>query len=314
MAPQLPNACLAYALAAPGQSHLSDGTIVAGGGDWANGGFLLEGRYALRTWAKDATAWAVRPEGLAAPHWYPTQLSLPDDRVLFVGGYASEADPPVPAIEIWDARAGRVTTITPEPFLLALGAGRWSRALPHCKGQLQLFRNPQQAAALKPCHPCFLQPSARRALTRPLAPPPLAPPSSPSPGGLNLYPTTLLLPWANAEGNAVFIVFSCNQGVRPVCWRGGCSMGSRRPHTSHVCARLCFSPLALRPAALLPCTPAVQTLNLLCLCRTPSHTAHHEPRRLEQPGHPLRHPRLAHARLVRCAVGPRQRHHPAAGR
>jgi hypothetical protein len=28
----------------------------------------------------------------------------------------------VPAIEIWDARVGRVTTITPEPFLLSLGA------------------------------------------------------------------------------------------------------------------------------------------------------------------------------------------------
>jgi hypothetical protein len=64
----------------------------------------------------------VRPEGLAYPHWYPTQLSLPDDRVLLVGGYASEADPPVPAIEVWDGRVQRVTTISPEPFLLALGA------------------------------------------------------------------------------------------------------------------------------------------------------------------------------------------------
>jgi len=51
-----------------GHSHTSDGTIVAGGGDWANGGFLLEGRYAVRTWAKDGNAWAVRPEGLAYPH------------------------------------------------------------------------------------------------------------------------------------------------------------------------------------------------------------------------------------------------------
>lgn len=43
-----------------GRSHTSDGTIVVGGGDWANSGFLVEGRYALRTWAKDGTAWAVR--------------------------------------------------------------------------------------------------------------------------------------------------------------------------------------------------------------------------------------------------------------
>ena len=74
---------------------------MAGGGDWANNGFLLEGRYAVRTWNKDGTEWVTRPEGLAYPHWYPTQLSLGDNRVIHVGGYASEADPPVPAIEIW---------------------------------------------------------------------------------------------------------------------------------------------------------------------------------------------------------------------
>ena len=38
------------------------------GGDWANNGFLLEGRYAIRTFAKDATAWSVRPESLGYPH------------------------------------------------------------------------------------------------------------------------------------------------------------------------------------------------------------------------------------------------------
>ena len=31
---------------------------------------------------------------------YPTQLSLPDDRVLVNGGYASEADPPTIALEV----------------------------------------------------------------------------------------------------------------------------------------------------------------------------------------------------------------------
>ncbi|KAI8468211.1 MAG: hypothetical protein J3K34DRAFT_523112 [Monoraphidium minutum] len=134
-----------------GQSHLSDGTSVIGGGDWANGGFLTEGRYAIRTWDKDGTTWETRPEGMAYPHWYPTQLTLPDDRVLHVGGYASEADPPVPAIEIWDNRVKRVTTIHPEPFLEQLG-------------------------------------------------------------GLNLYATTLMLPWTNAAGNVLFMIFSCNQG------------------------------------------------------------------------------------------------------
>ncbi|GBF91509.1 glyoxal or galactose oxidase [Raphidocelis subcapitata] len=134
-----------------GHSHTSDGTIVVAGGDWANNGFLLEGRYAVRTWSKDGTAWTTRPEGLAYPHWYPTQLTLPDDRVLAVGGYASEADPPVPAIEVWDGRVRRVTTIAPEPFLQQLG-------------------------------------------------------------GLNLYPTVLLLPWTNAPGNHLFFVFACNQG------------------------------------------------------------------------------------------------------
>jgi hypothetical protein len=61
------------------------------------------------------------PRPSCPPSGYPTQLTLPDDRVLHVGGYASEADPPVPAIEIWDGRVKRVTTIYPEPFLLQLG-------------------------------------------------------------------------------------------------------------------------------------------------------------------------------------------------
>lgn len=71
-----------------GHSHTSDGTIVAGGGDWANA-FLAEGRWAIRTWSKDGDAWAVRRETLAYPHWYPTQLLLPDDRTLIVsyGGW-----------------------------------------------------------------------------------------------------------------------------------------------------------------------------------------------------------------------------------
>lgn len=134
----------------PGHSHTSDGAIVATGGDWPNGGFLTEGRYAVRTFGKDDTAWATQPEGLAYPHCarrapharpallyaplraeaapahthprplphtpppsphpyplhthphtspahmppgYPTQRTLPDDRVVVVGGYASEADP-----------------------------------------------------------------------------------------------------------------------------------------------------------------------------------------------------------------------------
>jgi hypothetical protein len=188
-----------------GHSHTSDGTIVVAGGDWANNGFLLEGRYAVRTWSKDGTAWTTRcdgrrfargkragtqtnrwrlltcrllclqssccgflgaadakggrtalqypqsqkvrraprslaslptsrrpppprPEGLAYPHWYPTQLTLPDDRVLAVGGYASEADPPVPAIEVWDGRVRRVTTIAPEPFLQQLGTSARRRS------------------------------------------------------------------------------------------------------------------------------------------------------------------------------------------
>jgi hypothetical protein len=95
---------------------------VAGGGDWANNGFLEEGRYALRTWARGDSAWTDRPEGLAFPHWYPTQLSVGDGRILIAGGYASESDPAVPAVEIWDARTRRVATITPEPFLVELGA------------------------------------------------------------------------------------------------------------------------------------------------------------------------------------------------
>lgn len=36
---------------------------------------------------------------------------------LQVGGFASEADPPVHAFEVWDARTGRVTAMWPEPFL-----------------------------------------------------------------------------------------------------------------------------------------------------------------------------------------------------
>lgn len=51
-----------------GHSHLSDGAIVAGGGDWANA-FLQEGRYAVRTWAKDGGAWRVEAASLAYPHW-----------------------------------------------------------------------------------------------------------------------------------------------------------------------------------------------------------------------------------------------------
>lgn len=33
-------------------------------------------------------------------------------------------------------------------------------------------------------------------------------------GSYNLYATTLLLPWTNAPGNSLMLVFSCNQGVR----------------------------------------------------------------------------------------------------
>lgn len=50
-----------------GHSHTTDGTIVAGGGDWANS-FLSEGRWTIRTWGKDDSAWTVRPESLAYPH------------------------------------------------------------------------------------------------------------------------------------------------------------------------------------------------------------------------------------------------------
>jgi len=67
---------------------------------------------------------------------YPTQLSLNDDRVLHVGGYASEADPPVPAIEVWDGRVKRVTTIFPEPFLQQLGAWGWVCFAPHASALL----------------------------------------------------------------------------------------------------------------------------------------------------------------------------------
>jgi hypothetical protein len=97
---------------------------------------------------------AARPEGLGLPHWYPTQLTLSDDRVLFVGGYASEADPPVPAVEVWDARVRRVTTITPEPFLLQLGAcggrrGDWGHRLQGAGGGEPPIANQRRAKSAR---------------------------------------------------------------------------------------------------------------------------------------------------------------------
>lgn len=47
---------------------------------------------------------------------YPTQLTLPDDRVLIVGGYYSLFGPPNPAVEIFDPKTEALVTHNSIPF------------------------------------------------------------------------------------------------------------------------------------------------------------------------------------------------------
>eukprot|EP00775_Hariotina_reticulata_P010774 gene10774-10930_t len=105
-----------YAPFCSGQSFLSDGTILVAGGDtpfqW-----LMDGLRSIRLWREGTNQWETLPQTLQDPHWYPTQVQLPDDRTLIIGGFATGSGPPVPSLEVFDYRNGAITSFNPHPWL-----------------------------------------------------------------------------------------------------------------------------------------------------------------------------------------------------
>ncbi|TPX49370.1 hypothetical protein SeLEV6574_g01526 [Synchytrium endobioticum] len=79
-----------------GHAQMADGRIfVAGGdGDGVGNGYITDGRKAVRTYAS-ATGWVDIGE-LSTTRWYPTVATLPDGRLLIVGGLSESYIPDDP--------------------------------------------------------------------------------------------------------------------------------------------------------------------------------------------------------------------------
>eukprot|EP00798_Chlamydomonas_sp_ICE-L_P026251 gene26251-17351_t len=95
-----------------GHSHLRDGTIIVTGGEAPGGAkysWLKEGRKSIRTFNPSTLQWTTLPQLLNSNHWYPTQLTLPDGRVIVAGGSKTETGPPNPETEIIDTRTSPYT-------------------------------------------------------------------------------------------------------------------------------------------------------------------------------------------------------------
>eukprot|EP00798_Chlamydomonas_sp_ICE-L_P029052 gene29052-32254_t len=95
-----------------GHSHLRDGTIIVTGGEEPGGAkysWLKEGRKSIRTFNPSTLQWTTLPQLLNSNHWYPTQLTLPDGRVIVAGGSKTQTGPPNSETEIIDTRTSPYT-------------------------------------------------------------------------------------------------------------------------------------------------------------------------------------------------------------
>jgi hypothetical protein len=91
-----------------GHTHASDGTIVAAGGDAGRGyEWMKEGRDVVRLFRPGSMRWETLPGvKLSEYRWYPTQVQLPDDRVVIVSGFLDDpgvpTGKPAPSIDVFD--------------------------------------------------------------------------------------------------------------------------------------------------------------------------------------------------------------------
>lgn len=125
-----------------GHSHISDGRIVVMGGDIPTAiygtqgfGYMVEGRDAVRYFdplTNTFTRLTGQNQKLGSYHWYPTQLTLPDDRVINCGGYYSDGSlgGPNPMCEIFDARTNTVVAILPNQGFLSWWGQDWKNLYP----------------------------------------------------------------------------------------------------------------------------------------------------------------------------------------
>ncbi|KAF8059661.1 CA1 [Scenedesmus sp. PABB004] len=94
-----------------GHTTLSDGTVVAAGGDMGFGyDWMREGRDVVRLFHPDTNTWETLPGvKLSEFRWYPTQVNLPDDRVIIVSGFlddpARQTGKPAPSIDVYDHKS-----------------------------------------------------------------------------------------------------------------------------------------------------------------------------------------------------------------
>jgi hypothetical protein len=91
-----------------GHSILADGRIVAMGGDAGLSG-QTNGLLDIRTYSPAAAVadrWQLEEAKLESGQWYPTQLVLPDQRVLALGGLYQDGGAGNPLLSVWDANTG----------------------------------------------------------------------------------------------------------------------------------------------------------------------------------------------------------------
>jgi hypothetical protein len=98
-----------------GHTIMSDGNVVAAGGDWGLGyDWMKEGRDVVRIFDKNSLSWQTLPGvKLSEYRWYPTQVNLPDDRVIIVSGFLDDpvrqSGKPAPSIDVFDYKSRSIT-------------------------------------------------------------------------------------------------------------------------------------------------------------------------------------------------------------
>ncbi|GBF98436.1 hypothetical protein Rsub_11081 [Raphidocelis subcapitata] len=103
-----------------GHTWSSDGQLIAAGGDMGVIGgknsypFMKEGRDVVRLFNPSSMSWSTLPGvKLSEYRWYPTQVALPDDRVVIVSGFLDDpgrpTGKPAPSIDVFDYKARGIT-------------------------------------------------------------------------------------------------------------------------------------------------------------------------------------------------------------
>jgi hypothetical protein len=91
-----------------GHSVLANGEIVAMGGDAGLAG-QTNGLLDIRSYnpaAPAASRWRLEPAKLESGQWYPTQLVLPNQKVLALGGLLEDGGAGNPLLSVWDSTTG----------------------------------------------------------------------------------------------------------------------------------------------------------------------------------------------------------------